>query len=184
MKRLVLCSVLLVSLVGCSSEKSAQPQPQKPPQAQVEASTIPKAEKLPDKQLIEKIKAEIGGRPFVDNVKIENNTLTITYKEDKKDLKLYNEYWGTGDAITKNLMSNPPRYLRVSDSFNKVHIEVPFQGKKYTVTITRTEVEHYFGVKLSEVTENNAWISKIIDPFVYNKEKRAEYAKQFIKITP
>ncbi|MBY0052274.1 hypothetical protein H7K32_11385 [Brevibacillus agri] len=141
---------------------------------------------------------DIKGGPFVKSAEITGNEAKVTYFSDTEfeDYKKANPksvvtkeemlgYWTTGDAINKNLMSEPVRLLREFPKLEKVSMHLTLQGKTYSVEMTRQTVAEYFGIDLNELNADRSfelWNKKFVDPFVYTKEERQKFANKFIKV--
>ncbi|TRY24354.1 hypothetical protein FOI68_17020 [Brevibacillus sp. LEMMJ03] len=141
---------------------------------------------------------DIKGGPFVKSAEITGNEARITYYSDSEfeDYKKANPksvvtkeqmigYWTSGDAINKNLMSEPVRLLREFPWLAKVSMTLTLQGKTYSVEMDRKTVSDYFGIDLEELNADRSfelWNKKFVDPFVYTKEERQKFADKFIKV--
>jgi hypothetical protein len=141
---------------------------------------------------------DIKGGPFVKSAEITGNEARITYYSDSEfeDYKKVNPnsvvtkeqmigYWTSGDAINKNLMSEPVRLLREFPWLVKVSMTLTLQGKTYSVEMDRKTVSDYFGIDLEELNADRSfelWNKKFVDPFVYTKEERQKFADKFIKV--
>lgn len=177
MKKIITLIILLVGLTACStnSDKTFQ---------NTIATSSQKAPKLTADQIIKKIKEEIIAAPFLDQVKIEDDQLTIIYKEDPSMKEMYKGYWGMGENIQKALMSFPSQYLRLSDSFHRINIVIPYHKRTYSIDIDRLTIENYFKVDLDTIIEPGDWREQIVEKYVHNDERRAAFVKEYIKITP
>ncbi|QRG68603.1 hypothetical protein [Brevibacillus choshinensis] len=141
---------------------------------------------------------DIKGGPFVKSAEIIGNEAKVIYFSDTEfeDYKNANPksvvtkeemlgYWTSGDAINKNLMSEPVRLLREFPDLSKVSMGLALQGKTYSVEMTRKTVTDYFGIDLNELNADRSfelWSKKFVDPFVYTKEERQKFASKFIKV--
>lgn len=141
---------------------------------------------------------DIKGGPFVKSAEIIGNEAKVIYYSDAEfeDYKKANPksivtkeqmigYWNSGDAINKNLMSEPVRLLREFSWLTKVSMTLTLQGKTYTVEMDRATVSDYFGIDLEEINADRSfelWNQKFVDPFVYTKEERSKFVNKFIKV--
>lgn len=177
LKKIITLIILSIGLTACSPEVHQHVQT-------AMATSAQETPKLTADQIIVRIKAGIIASPFLDQVKIENDTLSIIYKEDPSMKEMYKKYWGVGDTIQKSLMSIPSQYLRLSDSFHRVQIVIPYEKRTYSIDIDRTTIENYFKVDLDTLTESASWREQIVDPYVNNDERRSAFVKAHIKVTP
>jgi len=108
------------------------------------------------------------------------------HPESKTTEENYNLYWSTGDAVSKTLFEGPVRLLREFPELGSVTIKIPFEGKTYSVDIDRATAEKYFNVNLAEMhkdASNELWRQQIVAPYTSNKDQRAKYTAQFIKVS-
>jgi len=139
------------------------------------------AEKLAAKQAtsIDKANFEaiivprITGLSFVETIDIQENEVTIKYFEDfdtyiaanpksNVDEEAYKLYWGSGDAIEKALFKGVSDLMDKEANMNKLNLSLPFDGKDYTYTVERSEVEKYIGGDEYDDTVRQEFIMKYI----------------------
>jgi len=194
MKRItyLLAIGLMISLVGCGSTATTTP------------PTTPAAVVVPvsaDMGAVEKTRfinyaPLLNGGSFQKSVVIDSNKATVIYgtfdeakkahPESKTTEENYNLYWSTGDAVSKTLFEGPVRLLREFPELGSVTIKIPFEGKTYSVDIDRATAEKYFNVNLAEMhkdASNELWRQQIVAPYTSNKDQRAKYTAQFIKVS-
>ncbi|ENQ3106555.1 hypothetical protein ACEOWJ_002588 [Bacillus cereus] len=155
-----------------------------------------------DKKLAEQKKQEefsnyaqnIKGGAFIKDIKLTNNEAEITYydsyssfKSQKPDSNVnegtYKQYFATGDAIEKMFVSEPARLLRQFPDVNGVKMTLPFDGKTYSINLDRKSLNKYIGLKIESLkSEDQSWQKKFLNPYVYDKAKRAEYFKKFVTV--
>ncbi|WP_377864660.1 hypothetical protein [Bacillus sp. R86525] len=135
----------------------------------------------------------IKGGTFIKDIKLNAKEAEITYydsfasynsaKPNGVPEKLYKEYFSTGDAIEKMLVSEPARLLRQFPDLDAVKMTVPFEGKTYSVNLDRKSLNTYLGFKIEDLkVEDKSWVKKFNDPYVYDKEKRKAFFMKFVTI--
>jgi len=140
-------------LVGCSDTKEPNettPVEETTPTEETSTSSIDKA------NFESIIVPRITGISFVETIDIQENEVTIKYFEDfdtykaanpesNVDEEAYKLYWGSGDAIEKALFKGVSDLMDKEPNINKLNLSLPFDGKDYSYSVERSEVEKYIG---------------------------------------
>ncbi|MGG3758224.1 hypothetical protein ABEW49_17535 [Bacillus anthracis] len=136
----------------------------------------------------------IKGGPFIKDAQLLEKKAEIiyfdsyvSYKSQKPDSNIaedmYKEYFSTGDAITKMFVSEPARLLRQFPDLDSVKMTLPYDGKTYSIDLNRKELNEYIGFKIEKLkVEDDSWAKKFNTPYVYDKNKRAEFFKKFVTV--
>ncbi|EOO10290.1 hypothetical protein IAW_01097 [Bacillus cereus str. Schrouff] len=136
----------------------------------------------------------IKGNAFIKDMKLNAKEAEITFhdsfsafKSAKPDSNVteeqYKQYFLTGDAIEKMLVSEPARLLRQFPDLNAVKMTVPFEGKTYSINLDRKSLNTYLGFKIEDLKiEDKSWVKNFNDPYVYNKSKRKAFFKHFVTV--
>lgn len=93
------------------------------------------------------------------------------------DKKLGSQYFLTGKKIEKIITETPLRTMIDMPWVNKVSIMVLVEGKTYSTTQTREQIESYTGEKLSEYKTAGEYIQKIWK----STNDRTKFYDKFIK---
>ncbi|HDR7793060.1 TPA: hypothetical protein QCY19_001610 [Bacillus luti] len=127
-------------------------------------------------------------------VKLDNNNADIifydsftTYKAAHADSttteEQYKQYFSTGDTIEKIFVEESSRLLRRFHALNSVKMSLTFEGKNYSINLSRKDLNDYLGFKVESLNvANGSWKSKFVEPYVYNKTKRTEFFNKFVKV--
>ncbi|PGR86115.1 hypothetical protein [Bacillus cereus] len=136
----------------------------------------------------------IKGNAFIKDIKLNAKEAEITFydsfssfKSAKPDSNVteeqYKQYFSTGDAIEKMLVSEPARLLRQFPDLDVVKMTVPFEGRTYNINLDRKSLNTYLGFKIEDLkVEDKSWVKKFNDPYVYDKAKRKAFFKKFVTI--
>jgi len=133
----------------------------------------------------------LNGSSFIKSAELTDGKATIAYTSSydeyksinpnsKVTLEQYNNYWETGDAVNKTLMDIPVRLMCQFTSINKVSVTLLSNNKQYTVALDRSTAEKYFSLNLNDLQPKEVFTEKFVNQYVYNKDERAKFAKQFI----
>ncbi|MBS7530481.1 hypothetical protein IC619_008260 [Hazenella sp. IB182353] len=136
-----------------------------------------KPEFLSNDELIKKITEKQDGPSFIADVKIEGKTLVVTYGGLRNDSKSINIY----DVFKKLLAEAGPRYLRYSNTLDRIKVEVGIDGYSHTLNVSRSELESFFGVKLSDMQNATVWAENV-DRILESPEKVDELHRKYVKI--
>jgi len=140
-----------------------------------------------DSSEIERFKSyssNLRGRTFIIRNEIIANTAIIEYGYKNLDLKTYNEYWGTGDAINKTLMEEPIRLLREFPALNTVTMTISYKSKIYNITADRKTIENYFNIDLNKIHDDKSldlWRNEVVNKY-FIKDVRKIYVDKFANI--
>lgn len=177
MKKIFLITTLCL-LASCGNEKKT-----KNPQMSIEGQTV--TSNL-DLLKVEASRLRAGGS--VNNVELKNGKATITYVKNYSEYKELNpnskltendlkEYWSTGHAIQKALISGSGALLKKLSFINEVEIILPLENKIYKIDVEKTELEKFIGKDFSKITNN--WTKDFVDPYVYEKNGRKKFFNKF-----
>lgn len=177
MKKAFLIASLCI-LASCGNEKKSEN-----PQTINESKAV--------QSNLEQLKTEAsrlraGGS--VSNVELENGKATINYVKNYTEYQQLNpqskltendlkEYWSTGHAIQKALISGSGTLLKKLSFINEVEIILPFENKIYKIDVKKTELEKFIGKDFSQIT--NDWTKAFIDPYVYDTTGRERFFNKF-----
>lgn len=126
----------------------------------------------------------------IKSVELNNEKAIISYVKDYQEYKEKNpqstlteeyleNYWSSGNAIKKMLCEGPAKIMTKIDYVNHVKIVLPFQGKIYSINVSRSELEEFTGFTLDEIESD--WDKKYLDPYVYSAKGRTELFGKFGK---
>ncbi|SDJ31290.1 hypothetical protein [Chryseobacterium jejuense] len=177
MKKAFLIATLCI-LASCGNENKSEP------------SQITN-EVQPIQSNLEQLKTEasrLRGGGSVSNVELENGKATISYVKNYAEYQQLNpqskltendlrEYWSTGHAIQKALISGSGAILKKNNFINEVEIILPFENKIYKIDVKKTELEKFTGKDFSQITNN--WTKDFVDPYVYDKAGRELFFNKF-----
>lgn len=90
------------------------------------------------------------------------------------------DYFYTGDKLGKLFAIDSARVFREVEGIERLTLRVPANGKQYTMSVTRNEIEQYYGANFAEMKENlEAWRSEFIQKYDTNSS-RAAFVKSFV----
>ena len=153
------------------------------------------------KENFEKYAYSLRGGSFIKHVKLEGNKGHIEYFGNYAEYEshtdgflskeVYDAYFGTGNTVLKILVSEPVRLMRKFPELIGASMVLPYEGKTYTIDVSREEVNAYFGFKvedlriLADVNHDPAqatWNTKFIDPIVYDEVNRQQFVDTFVTV--
>ncbi len=173
---------------GESPNKSSQQQTEAP-RKQTEAKT--NDVDPTNETLFEAYAKNLTGGPFIKTVKLKDEKATIKYVKSYKEYKKlkpnsslkesdYQDYFSTVDKIDKILVGESVRLLRQFPALKQVSIQLPFNGKTYSIKVERKQVNDYLGFKVEELrVDDGSWNNKFINPIVYQEEEREKFIDRF-----
>lgn len=192
MKKLIVAGLSLGLLAGCGSTEDKNEVKDKPTQKQ-EVNKNTEQKEVNKKDFVDYTK-KIRGANFIKEVKLENNNSEITFYDSFTAYKAahadsttteeqYKQYFSTGDTIEKLFVEESSRLLRRFHALNSVKMTLSFEGKTYNINLSRKDLNKYLGFKVESLNvANGSWKSKFVEPYVYDKNKRAEFFKKFVKV--
>ena len=132
--------------------------------------------------------SRLTGGNFVCNVFLQGDSVLVYYARDpfehtinnpksKLTQKDYDEYFDSEKTIKKIANGGPVRLLRDHAEINYAIVEVPFQGKKYIVTVERKELFDFLKTDAQQLKAN--WAKDFADPYIYNDQGREEFFSKF-----
>lgn len=89
-------------------------------------------------------------------------------------------YYETGDKANKIFAIDTIRVFRDVPKVERLIVTVPRDGKSQTLDVTRSQVEQYYKISLSDLAANPSnWRESFIEPYD-NKESRAGFVEKFV----
>lgn len=90
------------------------------------------------------------------------------------------DYYESGDKANKILAIESVRLFRDVPHLQHLKVTIPRDGKAQTLSVTRAQVEEYYGISLSELASNpSSWRESFIQQHD-NKASRADFVKKFV----
>lgn len=132
------------------------------------------------KDFSEDVKTHLDGTKYLKSSSINGNSVKIEYAYNNLD-SAAKEYFETGDKINKILMEAPIRIVRHYPDIKNVSIIIQSSNKKYSIDITREQIESFTGVKMDTIKTDDDWREKISNKF-FVKNIRSEFIKKYVKI--
>ncbi|WP_160136517.1 hypothetical protein [Chryseobacterium sp. c4a] len=177
MKKVFLITTLCL-LASCGNEKKSE----NPQMSHEEQSVTSNLDLLKG----EASRLRAGGS--VNTVELENGKATITYVKNYSEYKELNpqskltendlkEYWSTGHAVQKSLISGSGELLKKLSFIHEVEIILPLENKVYKIDVKKTDLEKFIGKDFSQITDN--WTKDFVDPYVYEKNGREKFFNKF-----
>ncbi|OMD29159.1 hypothetical protein BJP48_18890 [Paenibacillus odorifer] len=145
-----------------------------------------------DKSKVLDYTINLTGKTFIKNVDVGEDSIEVNFFKDFKEYKKentgsmisedeYKEYFSTGDQINKILMEESSRLFKEFHGALSIGISIPFEGKTYSVSLTKEEVEKFYEVDFNTLTSNDEWNGRISNPF-FNDEDRELFVAKFVDI--
>ncbi|MHA6529128.1 hypothetical protein [Paenibacillus sp. BAC0078] len=172
-----------------TEEPTVEPstQPTKAPTQAAAADQVP----LPKDEVLA-YTANLTGKTFIKEVAVGTDSISVIFFKDFEEYKDANpnsgitnedyvDYFATGDQINKLLMQETSRLFKQFPGTAKVDMTIPYDGKTYSVDLTKGEVESLYNVDFSTLTSNEVWREKISDPH-FNKEDRQKFIDKFVTV--
>lgn len=172
---------------------AASPTSEPTKEASSEPSTTIDADRVPLKeQEVLDYTINIIGKTFIKKVSVGTDSITIEFFKDFKEYKdenpasaiteaEYKDYFATGDQINKILMEESSRLFKQFPGAATVDMILPFEGKTYSVSLTKGEIEDFYNVDFSTLTSDDEWRGRIANPF-FDDEDRQKFVNQFVTI--
>ncbi|WP_342436693.1 hypothetical protein NSS79_25675 [Paenibacillus sp. FSL L8-0436] len=151
------------------------------------------ADQVPlSKDEVLKYTANLTGKTFIKEVTVGTDSISVNFFSDFKEYKDANpssgitnedyvDYFSTGDQINKLLMQETSRLFKQFPGAASVHMTLPYEGRTYSVALTKGEVESFYNVDFNTLTSNEIWRAKISDPH-FNKQDRQKFVDKFVKV--
>lgn len=90
------------------------------------------------------------------------------------------EYFETGDKVNKVFAIDSARVFRDVPGLERLTLRVPADGKRYTLSISRDDIEQYYGVDFAKMNGNlDAWRAEFAQNYD-NKQSRAAFVEKFV----
>lgn len=90
------------------------------------------------------------------------------------------DYFETGDKVNKVFAIESARVFRDVTSLERLTFRVPADGKRYTMSISRDDIEQHYGVDFAEMNGDlDAWRTEFTQDYD-NKQSRAEFVEKFV----
>ncbi|OKP97762.1 hypothetical protein [Paenibacillus sp. P46E] len=136
--------------------------------------------------------ANLTGKTFIKEVKVGTDSISVIFFKNFKEYKdanpnsgIKNEdyvnYFATGDQINKLLMQETSRLFKQFPGTATVDMTIPYDGKTYSVDLTKGAVESFYNVDFSTLTSNEIWREKISGPH-FNKGDRQKFVEKFVTV--
>ena len=125
---------------------------------------------------------------FVKDVLLDGKKAIIVYVKDYNEYKEKNpqsiitesefsSYWESGNAIEKALIDGSVRIMKKLEFVQEVQIILPFKDKKYSINVSKIELEKFVGTDFNSMKEN--WDKTFSNPYVYEKDGREKFFERF-----
>lgn len=135
--------------------------------------------------------SRLRGGGSIKNVTLNNGKASIEYVKNCSEYKRLNpqsgltekdleSYWDNGDAVQKALIDGSVRLMWKLDFINEVDITLPNKGKNYSISVNKSSLEEFIGVKFDKII--NDWDSKFSNLYVYTNSGRNKFFKKFGKV--
>ncbi|WP_409269673.1 hypothetical protein [Pseudomonas sp. KCJK9044] len=90
------------------------------------------------------------------------------------------DYYESGDKANKVFAIDSVRVFRDVPKLERLVVTIPREDKVQTLDVTRTQVEQYYGISLTELAANpTSWRESFIQPHD-NKPSRADFVNKFV----
>lgn len=184
--------ILFAIFIGGDDETEVGEQPEKETVTPSEPAT--EEVKVVTQEEFEAYAQNITGGTFIKTISITDNKGSIKYygsyeeyKQGNPDNLLkeedYKNYFETGDAVEKILVSENVRLLRQFPDLTATSMVLPYDGKKYSIDLDRQEVNEYLGLKVEElISSDGSWNEKFNHPVVYDDTNRKKFFDTFVKV--
>ncbi|MEK3770099.1 hypothetical protein MKY14_16225 [Paenibacillus sp. FSL R5-0887] len=134
----------------------------------------------------------LTGKTFIKNIDVGKDYIKVNFFKDFKEYKKentgsmiteaeYKDYFSTGDQINKILMEESSRLFKEFHGASSIGISIPFEGKTYSVSLTKEEVEKFYEVDFNTLTSDDEWRGRISNPF-FNDEDRGMFVAKFVDV--
>lgn len=185
----VLAEATIVPATEPTVEPTVEPSIQPPAEPTQEAAS----DQIPlSKDEVLAYTANLTGRTFIKEVKVGTDNISVIFFNDFNEYKDANQnsglteedyidYFSTGDQIHKLLMQETSRLFKQFPGTASVDMTLPYDGKTYSVDLTKGEIESFYNVDFSRLTSDEVWREKISDPH-FNKSDRQKFADQFVTV--
>ncbi|AIQ12806.1 hypothetical protein [Paenibacillus durus] len=167
---------------------AATVQPSAEPSQTISADQVP----LPKQEVLAYTR-QLKGSPFIRDVGIGTDNIEIhffnsfaEYKKANPSEKLtssdYTNEFGSVDAVNAILMEVSTRLFHHFPGTASIDITLPYQGKTYSVSLTKGSVEKFYHTDLDSIKSEQQWRDQISSTF-FTKDYRDQFAKRFVKVT-
>ncbi|WP_010288185.1 hypothetical protein [Kurthia massiliensis] len=163
-------------------QKEEKPKEEKPKEVQVKQDEF------------EAYAQNITGGPFIKNISVKDNKGHVDYFGNYEEYKKanpdsqvteesYKQYFDSGDAIEKILVSENVRLLREFPDLKSTSMSLPYEGKEYSINLNRQHANEYLGFKIEDLnTEDGSWEEKFVSAIVYNDVERQKFFNEFVTV--
>lgn len=90
------------------------------------------------------------------------------------------DYYTSGDKINKIMAVESARLFRSVAGLKELKINLPSEGKSYTLDLTQQQAQDHYGLDFSNMSLDQ-WQSDFLPKFD-SKEARASFAQKFVKV--
>lgn len=88
-------------------------------------------------------------------------------------------YYESGDKANKVFAIDSVRVFRDVPKLERLVVTIPREDKVQTLDVTRTQVEQYYGISLSDLANPSNWRESFIQPHD-TEQSRADFVKKFV----
>jgi hypothetical protein len=180
-KKILLSMLIIANIVSSCKETQNEVKNENT----VENSKDPNLEKLEN----EASSLRAGGS--IKSIELNKDVAKICYVKDYSEYKKINpdsglseddlkSYWESGDAIQKALVDGSVKIMKKLDYVNEVEIILPYQGKTYSIIVSKNKLEKFIGSDFKSII--NDWDNKFSNPYVYNDNGRDKFFNEFGKV--
>ncbi len=133
----------------------------------------------------------ITGQGFVQNSRVDpEGDAVVTFFHDFDEYRKahptsritadqFTRYFATGDRILKSLLLDSVRILRNLPTLRSIDILLPFEGDIWSVKLSRSEAEEYFGIDLLELAYDPAKWVQFTSDVGYDRNRRKDFFRRF-----
>lgn len=148
-----------------------------------------------EKDLFAKALTKIKGAAYVKNHRCTNGKGTVQFFADYEEYKkqypnatlteqAYKDYFSKDDNISKILINESVRLLVKLEFVERITLQLPFEGKTYSLTLGRKTAEEYFDIDLVELQiDKDLWRDEFVGKYVYSQKERQKFMNTFVKIS-
>jgi hypothetical protein len=97
------------------------------------------------------------------------------------DIKRYNEFFDSFDDVLTILMREQVRLMKILPVLNHVTFIKEFDGKKYSATMERNQIEKFYQIRFKDfINSNPKWI-KFVDQKICNEKYRNKFKQTILE---
>lgn len=176
-----------------TEQPEASPTTEPAKEASSEPATTIDADQVPLKeQEVLDYTINLTGKTFIKKVNVGTDSIAVDFFKDFKEYKEenpasaiteaeYKDYFSTGDQINQILMEETTRLFKQFPGAATVDMTIPFEGKSYSVSLTKGQIEEFYKIDFSTLTSDDEWRGLIANPF-FDDENRKKFVNEFVSI--